>query len=179
MANKLDPMDIKQILQLVKDGYSNRKIGVTLGISRNTVNSYVRQFSSSKYSIGELLSFDELRLSELFTNKTIIDTERHDQLMRYFECINMSRAHPGFTFLHHYNDYVNTTENPYSYTQFMEHYHRKYNQDKGSLKLNHLAGHEMFVDFAGKKLEVIDKSSGEVRLVEVFIAILPFSVISK
>ena len=175
MANKLDPMDIKQILQLVKDGYSNRKIGVTLGISRNTVNSYVRQFSSSKYSIGELLSFDELRLSELFTNKTTIDTERHDQLMRYFECINMSRAHPGFTFLHHYNDYVNTTENPYSYTQFMEHYHRKYNQDKGSLKLNHLAGHEMFVDFAGKKLEVIDKSSGEVRLVEVFIAILPFS----
>ena len=175
MANKLDPMDIKQILQLVKDGYSNRKIGVTLGISRNTVNSYVRQFGSSKYSIGELLSFDELRLSELFTSKTTIDTERHDQLMRYFERIHMSRGHPGFTFLHHYNDYVSTTDNPYSYTQFMEHYHRKYNQEKGSLKLDHLAGHEMFVDFAGKKLEIIDKSSGAIQPVEVFIAILPFS----
>ena len=175
MANKLDPMDIKQILQLVKDGYSNRKIGVTLGISRNTVNSYVRQFGSSKYSIGELLSFDELRLSELFTSKITIDTERHDQLMRYFERIHMSRGHPGFTFLHHYNDYVSTTDNPYSYTQFMEHYHRKYNQEKGSLKLDHLAGHEMFVDFAGKKLEIIDKSSGAIQPVEVFIAILPFS----
>ena len=175
MANKLDPMDIKQILQLVKDGYSNRKIGVTLGISRNTVNSYVRQFGSSKYSIGELLSFDELRLNELFTSKTTIDTERHDQLMRYFERIHMSRGHPGFTFLHHYNDYVSTTDNPYSYTQFMEHYHRKYNQEKGSLKLDHLAGHEMFVDFAGKKLEIIDKSSGAIQPVEVFIAILPFS----
>ncbi len=40
MANKLDPMDIKQILVLIKDGFSNRKIGVTLGISRNTVNNY-------------------------------------------------------------------------------------------------------------------------------------------
>jgi biotin operon repressor len=55
MANKLDPMDIKQILVLIKDGFSNRKIGSTLGISRNTVNNYVQQFNSSGYNIGELL----------------------------------------------------------------------------------------------------------------------------
>ena len=61
MANKLDPMDIKQILVLIKDGFSNRKIGATLGISRNTVNSYVQQFNSSGYSIGELLNFEETR----------------------------------------------------------------------------------------------------------------------
>ncbi len=41
MANKIDPMDIKQILVLIKDGFSNRKIGATLGISRNTVNSCI------------------------------------------------------------------------------------------------------------------------------------------
>ncbi|SFL60605.1 Homeodomain-like domain-containing protein, partial [Porphyromonadaceae bacterium KH3CP3RA] len=70
MANKLDPMDIKQILVLIKDGFSNRKIGATLGISRNTVNSYVQQFNSSGYSIGELLNFEETRLNELFTGKT-------------------------------------------------------------------------------------------------------------
>lgn len=175
MANKLDPMDIKQILHLIKDGYSNRKIGATLGISRNTVNSYVRQFSSSKHSVGELLSFDESRLNELFTSKTTIDTVRHNDLMHYFERINMSRGHPGFTFLHHYNEYVNNTSNPYSYTQFMEHYNRKHSKEKGSLKLEHIAGHEMFVDFAGKRLEIVDRASGEVQPVEVFIAILPCS----
>lgn len=31
MANTLDPMDLKQILSLHKDGLSNRKIGNTLG----------------------------------------------------------------------------------------------------------------------------------------------------
>ena len=76
MANKLDPMDIKQILVLIKDGFSNRKIGATLGISRNTVNSYVQQFNSSGYSTGELLNFEETRLNELFTSKTTIDTSR-------------------------------------------------------------------------------------------------------
>ena len=175
MANKLDPMDIKQILVLIKDGFSNRKIGSTLGISRNTVNNYVQQFNSSGYNIGELLNFDENRLNELFTGKTTIDTSRHDDLMRYLERINAARSHPGFTFQYHYNDYVNNVSNPYSYTQFLEHFHRKYSKAKGSLKLEHIAGHEMFVDFAGKKLEIVDKDTGEVRPVEVFVSILPCS----
>jgi DNA-binding CsgD family transcriptional regulator len=38
MANTLDPMDLKQILSLYLDGLSNRKIGASLGISRNTIN---------------------------------------------------------------------------------------------------------------------------------------------
>jgi len=39
MVNTLDPMDLKQIITLQLDGFSNRKIGFTLGISRNTVNT--------------------------------------------------------------------------------------------------------------------------------------------
>ena len=163
MANKLDPMDIKQILVLVKDGFSNRKTGTTLGISSNTVNAYLQQFNSSGYSIGELLNFDESRLNELFTSKTTIDVSRHDDLMLYLEHINAARSHPGFTFQYHYNDYAANVINPYSYTQFMEHFHRKYMRVKGSMKLEHIAGHEMFVDFAGKKLEIVDKDTGEIK----------------
>lgn len=175
MANKLDPMDIKQILVLLKDGFSNRGIGAILGISRNTVNTYVKQFNSSGYSIGELLNFDESRLNELFTSKTTIDVSRHDDLMLYLEHINAARSHPGFTFQYHYNDYAANVINPYSYTQFMEHFHRKYMRVKGSMKLEHIAGHEMFVDFAGKKLEIVDKDTGEIKPVEVFVSILPCS----
>jgi len=62
-----------------------------------------------------------------------------------------------------------------SYTKFLEHFHRKYVRAKGSLKLEHIAAHEMFVDFAGKKLEIVDKNTGAVKLVEVFISKLPCS----
>ena len=55
MANTLDPMDLKQIISLHLDGYSNRKIGVTLDISRNTVNSYMKRFKASEYALEELL----------------------------------------------------------------------------------------------------------------------------
>ncbi|WP_223857828.1 LuxR C-terminal-related transcriptional regulator [Sphingobacterium micropteri] len=44
-------MDLKQIITLHLDGASNRKIGSTLGISRNTVNTYMQLFSASDYSL--------------------------------------------------------------------------------------------------------------------------------
>ncbi|WP_238354487.1 LuxR C-terminal-related transcriptional regulator [Fulvivirga marina] len=50
MANTLDPMDIKQIITLHLDGLSNRKIGHTLGISRNTVNNYMKLINACDHS---------------------------------------------------------------------------------------------------------------------------------
>lgn len=175
MANTLDPMDLKQIITLHLDGYSNRNIGAALGISRNTVNTYMRLFSGSDYALKELLSFDNARLEALFTSRTTIDNERYDALMRYFEGMNKARDHPGFTFLHHYNEYAQRVKDPYGYTQFMEHYRRKYAKIKGSMKLEHEAGKEMFIDFAGKKLHIVDRDTGELIPVEVFVAILPNS----
>lgn len=175
MANKLDPMDLKQIISLHLDGASNRKIGSILGISRNTVNSYMQLFKASEYSMEALLAFEPPALSELFTAHTTIDTARHNELMVYLEGVNKAQGHPGFTFLYHYHQYVEQAEDPYSYTQFLEHFRRKYPKNAGSMKLNHVAGEEMFIDFAGKKLSILDKESGKVIPVEVFVAILPFS----
>lgn len=175
MANKLDPMDLKQILTLHLEGYSNRKIGSVLGISRNTVNTYMQLFAGSGYSCQELLGFDMTALSELFSSHTTLDPLRHNELMLYFEGVNKARNHPGFTFLYHYQQYVELATEPYSYTQFLEHFRRKYPKEKGSMKLQHLAGEEMFIDFAGKKLQIINKQTGEIVAVEVFVAILPCS----
>lgn len=84
-----------------------------------------------------------------------------------------SRNHPEFTFIFNYQKYVQQVEEHFGYKQFIEYYHRKYNELKGSIKLEHIPGNEMFIDFAGKKLQIIDKDLGEVVPVEVFVAILP------
>ena len=175
MANKLDPMDLKQILTLHQAGCSNRKIAKTLDISRNTVNSYMHLFTACDHTIEELLQMEPMALQELFPSHTTIVNRRYDELMLYFKKVNEGRNHPGFTFLHHYTEYKHEAENPYSYTQFMEHYKQKYAKIKGSMKLEHEAGYELFVDFAGKKLHVNDIITGEVIPAEVFVAILPNS----
>ncbi|WP_410503408.1 LuxR C-terminal-related transcriptional regulator [Gillisia sp. Hel_I_29] len=64
-------MDLKQIFSLHLDGFSNRKIGSTLGISRNTINIYMKLFTSNEYSFIELLHFDNATLSELFSSHTL------------------------------------------------------------------------------------------------------------
>lgn len=175
MANQLDPMDLKQIITLHLDGLSNRKIGELLGISRNTVNTYMRLFQSSEWPMEELLRFDNSSLQEHFPIRTTIDNDRFDELMQYFEKVNQARNHPGFTFQYHYQEYRQQCSNAYSYTQFMEHYNRKYAKVKGSMKLEHQAGNEVFIDFAGKKLHIVDKETGAEVPVEVFVAILPSS----
>ena len=126
MANTLDPMDLKQIITLHLDEVSNRKIADTLGISRNTVNTYMRLFKGSDYTFKELLSLDNSGLETLFPSHTTIDNTRYDALMLYFEGMNKARNHPGFTFLYHYGEYSQRVKQPYGYTQFMEHYRRKY-----------------------------------------------------
>lgn len=175
MAHKLDPMDLKQIIVLHKDGISNRQIGKLLGISRNTVNNYIQLIKASKRSLDQLLAMDNHELGELFTAHTTIDNERFNELTSWFDKINIERKHPGFTFLYHYHEYSNQASNPYSYTQFMEHYHRKHDKQQGSLKLEHEAGKEVYIDFAGKKLQIINKETGELIPVEVFVALLPNS----
>src|SRR5690606_31089867 len=175
MANTLDPMDLKQIISLHLDGFSNRKIGATLGISRNTVNNYMRLFRAVDRSLEELLACDNAAQEALFPSSTTIANPRYAELMLYFDGINKARNHPGFTFLFHYQEYVQTAREPYSYTQFMEHFNRKYAKVKGSMKLEHDLGNEMYIDFAGKKLQIVDRSTGELIPVEVFVAILPNS----
>lgn len=175
MANKLDPMDLKQIITLHQEGLSNRQISKQLGIGRNSVNGYLQRIRATGKPLKELLQLDNAKLEVLFPITTTIKNDRYDQLMRFFEKVNKAREHPGFTFQYHHQLYKDEHPDGYSYTQFMEHYHRQFKKVKGSVKLDHQAGHEVFIDFAGKKLHITDKETGEQVPAEVFVAILPHS----
>ena len=175
MAKKLDPMDLKQIIRLHLDGLSNRSISKTLGIGRNAINGYTQMFHACDMGLQELLDLDQSSFTELFSSKTTINNKRFDELMSYFDKVNLARNHPGFTFLYHYQEYKSSVDNPYSYTQFMEHYNRKNPKARGSMKLEHKVGNEVMIDFAGKHLFITNRETGEQTPVEVFAAILPFS----
>src|SRR5690554_4822967 len=84
MAHILDLMELKQILRLHMDGLSNRRISDTLGIHRNTINSYVSQFKASKHGIEELLKLSDYELAQLFPGHTTIKNPRFDELMQFF-----------------------------------------------------------------------------------------------
>ncbi len=88
MAKKLDPMDLKQIIRLHLSGLSNRGISKTLSIGRNAINDYMQLFSSCDVTLETLLELSDSTFNELFSNKTTIDNDRYNQLMKCFEKVH-------------------------------------------------------------------------------------------
>lgn len=60
----------------------------------------------------------------------------------------------------------------YSYSRFCYHFRVWSSASELTMHVHHKAGDKMFVDFIGKKLEIVDRITGKVQPVEVFIAVL-------
>ena len=176
MAGKrTDIMEIRQIINLKQQGYSNRKVSELLSINRNTVNGYVRFFRDHSLGYRELLSLDDKELAELFPDPSGIDNKRYQELFQYFEHFRSELKKPGCTLLTLWQWYKERHPSGYSHSQFHYHFSKWQGKVKGSGKLEHKAGEKLFVDFTGKKLEIIDKETGEVIAVNVFVGVLPCS----
>ena len=71
-----------------------------------------------------------------------------------------------------YTKYLLQCPDGYKCSAFLEKLNAFMQVGKTSMKMTHKAGDKFFVDFTGKKLQLVDKGSGEVQEVDVFVAIL-------
>ena len=174
-AKKVGIMELKQLLLLKEQGKSNRSCERILGIHRNTINHYVRIFRVSGLSYQELRLLDEKSLQEMFPAKETIDTQRYKTLSGYFSYFEEELKKPGCTRESLWREYLLKHSGGYGYSQFNEHINRWQKKVRGSGKLIHKFGDKVYVDYTGKKLQITDKQTGEVKEVEAFVAILPAS----
>ena len=168
-------MDLRQLIQLKQKNQSNRRIADALGVSRNTVNSYVNTFRHHGFSYTELLRLSDGDLYELFPRPDYKDSKRYSLLASYFPYYGKELRKPGCTLQTLWNEYLEKHPRGYRYTQFVMHYNGWKGKVKASGILDHKAGEKLFVDFTGKQLSYIDRETGEEQPVEVFVAILPCS----
>lgn len=173
--NRKDIMEIKQVVLLKQKGYSNRKTASYLGISRNTVNEYVKFFDSLETGYSELLKLEEGALKALFPNSDTKDTSRYAVLSSQFEYYKKELTKTGCTLQQLWHEYKSSHADGYAYTQFVHHYRQWSKKVNVSGILQHKSGEKLFVDFAGKKLSYVDRNTGEIKAVEVFVGILPCS----
>lgn len=174
-ANRIGIMDLRQLLLLKIKGVSNRKAHKLVGIHRNSVNQYVQQFVASGKSFEELLALSDEALKRLFPSKGTIDKARYEELSGQFTYFRGELKKAGCTKQILWQDYILKHPEGYGYTQFNEHLNRWLKRIKSSGKLTHKAGDKVYVDYTGKKLSYVDKETGEVIEVEVFVGILPCS----
>lgn len=174
-GQRIDIMELKQLIRLKKEGYSNRKTAEMLHLSRNTVNEYVRIFSTHGLSFEELMALDEKALYDLFPEESEIESHRFGTLSGQFSYFEKELKKPGCTLLTLWEEYIKRYPDGYMYSQFCHHFSQWRDRVKCSAKLDHKFGETIFIDFTGKKLSYVDKSTGEQIEVNVLVAILPAS----
>lgn len=177
MAGKTKPMSqIKQLLRLYKQGNSIKSIARNLGISKNTVKSYLLKLSSGKLPIGELLALEDPVLEGKFhAGNPAYKDPRFEHLSANLNYFIAELKRVGVTKKLLWEEYIASYQRGYAYSQFCFHLRQQLIARKPGMRLNHLAADKLFIDFAGKPLHYIDRLTGELIPCQVFVATLPFS----
>lgn len=69
-------------------------------------------------------------------------------------------------------EYLQQHPDGYRYSAFCAHYRDWVERQRRSMRQVHKGGEKLFVDYSGKKPEVVDPATGAVRSVELFVAVL-------
>ncbi|MDZ4204874.1 MAG: IS21 family transposase [Bacteroidales bacterium] len=155
MANRTIQMEVvKQIQKLNELGYSKKTIARELGLSRNTVKSYLTKGDASL---------------------TKAQSQRKEVLFEFFPYCNQELGRKGVTRQILWGEYRAKYKEGYSYTQFCEYLGQYLQNTRATLHIEQQPGDKMYIDFSGSKLQVVDRDTGEISQTEVFVSVLGFS----
>ena len=176
MAGKpIDMSRLRKVLKLYSQGESKRFISDYLNLSRNTVKKYIKEFTALHITFEDLNQLDDVKLEELFVTAQQQElSPKLKTLYAFFPYAEKELKKTGVTKMLLWREYKQRHPQGVQSTQFSEHYNRwsKRINAKPVMHMVHKAGDKMFVDYAGKTLQIIDKESGELVEVQFFVAIL-------
>ncbi|HOL57708.1 MAG TPA: IS21 family transposase [Spirochaetota bacterium] len=167
---------IREIIRLSEvENFTIRKIARATNVSRPVVSQYIKDFKKSGLKYDEIKDIDDDNLLEMLKNKQETESERYKILSNKFEYFASELKKKHVTIKKLWEEYIESNPTGYSQSQFYHHFTVWRNSSELTMHINHKAGDKMFVDFTGKKLCITDKTTGEKKEVETFVAILPAS----
>lgn len=174
MANKPIAMSkLRQVLKLYCQGQFKLQISTITGLSRNTVKKYIDSFKGLRTTWDEVNQLSDKDLDELFCKEPAPFIDNRLGVLHEFLKFQEKRLRQrGVTLLRLWEDYHVQYPDGFKMTSFYRHYNLWKRRVHPSMHMDHKAGDKIFVDFTGEKLHVVDPASGEVKAMEVFVAIL-------
>lgn len=168
---------ISEVLRLhFKLGLSIRQSGNATNTSRGSVSNYCARFRELSIDIDSFLGLNEIEQERLFYPPVGVIKPQTSKVM------------PDYVYIHHelkqkkktkvtlallYDEYKETNpNNHYGPTQFREYYARFANTLNPSMKMVHIAGEKVFVDYSGLTIPIQDQKTGEITNAQIFVAVL-------
>lgn len=173
MANRKKGMEtIRQLISMHLKGDSRRQMAEHLSISRNTVKKYLFLLQQSGIDYEVLSQKSEAELKQLLERPVDPEADRLARLQARFPQMEKELKRVGVTRWTLWEEYCLEAPDGYSYGRFCHHFQQWRKFSEVSIPQEHKAGEKLFVDFAGKKLKLVDPQTGEEQEVEVFVATL-------
>ena len=169
-TERLSMRKIREILRYKWSlGRSHREVAASLGISVGAVSGIEQRARAAglDWPAAEALDDETLELRLYGDTRAQRKRPLPDPVW-----IHTERKRPGVTLELLHMEYRERHADGYGYTQFCEHYRQWCADRRLSMVQVHRAGEKLFVDYAGKKPHLIDPMTGEVREVELFVAVL-------
>ena len=161
---------------------SGTQIAKDLGCSKSGVNDFLKRFEECKTISFPLPDgITNYGIAELVYGKVSGQGIRNETfvLPDYAEVHQQMTSRKNMTLIYQWNRYKKKCEKDnlkyYSYRQFCERYGMWCNDNEEDAHFSHVIAQTMEVDFAGKTFEMIDRLTGEIMDIVVFVAILPYS----
>ena len=156
---------------------SQRDVALAIGCGKTTVLDYeakARSIGITKYSDIEVLSDEELvsKLKITCTKRATGAPPRIEKVNPNCANIFLELKRKNVTKRLLWEEYLQDNPSGYRYTQFCEQYRSWLKSTPISMRINHIAGEKVFVDYAGTAMEIIDQSTGEIEKVQIFVGAL-------
>ncbi len=162
---------IKEVLRLhheAKLAYS--QIGLACGLSKGAVSKYLSLAKAQGIGWPLPEGMDEAQLER----RLYAEKKRSSRLVEPdFPAIHQELKRKGVTLQLLWSEYTAAHgEQAYQYSQFCFHYQRWRKRQKRSMRQIHRAGEKLFIDYCGPTVPIVDRSTGELRQAQVFVAVL-------
>ena len=150
---------------------SHREVARSLGISNGAVGTTVLRAQTAGLDWAQVEELTDPALEARLYGRPEVAGQRGRP---WPDCvwIHAERRKPGVTLELLHLEYLEQHPAGYRYTQFCEIYRRWLKRRGLSMRQVHRAGEKCFVDYAGQKPRLTNPATGEVRAVELFVAVL-------
>jgi len=169
---------IREVLRLKHElGRNHRQISAATGLSKGSVSSYLKRAREAgmTWEMAAALSESELE-ARLF--KTPNHAPPVGRVPIDFDWVHREMRRRGVTLQLLWVEYRDAASDdrqgrrPYQYSQFCERYRQFRGRVDASMRQQHRAGEKAFLDYSGQRPTIVDRTSGEVIEVELFVATL-------
>ena len=172
---RLSMRKIRELLRLKYErGRSHREIAASLGIANSTVSEYASRAAAAGFTWPLPEGLDDGALeAALFPAQPPSRVPRPEPDWAYIH--RELQRHKGVTLRLLWLEYRTAHSNGYQYSRFCDRYRAWRGRLDAVMRQVYRAGEKAFVDYAGLKFRVVDRSTGEERDAMVFVGVLAAS----